>query len=108
MALPWEPQTLNSVWDETRSAFGWASVSCNTGTGHWYDWDLYNNVYTTQNFNANERRSVAGHEWGHALGLDDDNPGSGSLMDQSRDRNTIYVPQVDDRSGINAQYNHAH
>ncbi len=65
---------------------------------------VYLNWYYLQSQGANFRRSVAGHEWGHALGLNDENSVTNALMNQGRNRNTIYTPQSDDINGINAQY----
>lgn len=50
------------------------------------------------------RRSVAGHELGHALGLHEENSVANALMNQNRNRETIYTPQTDDINGVNARY----
>lgn len=56
------------------------------------------------NFN-NFARSTIAHEIGHVFWLDD-NPSSGnkSLMNHSRNRETIYVPQSSDIANVNAKY----
>ncbi len=48
------------------------------------------------------QRGTAGHEWGHALGLD--HTSGQVLMSISRNRETIIAPQQDDINGINALY----
>lgn len=53
---------------------------------------------------TNTARSAAGHELGHALGLDHTYPPYLSIMNSSRDREVVYTPQNDDISGINALY----
>lgn len=53
--------------------------------------------------NATWARSVAGHELGHGLALAETST-TGALMNQSRDRMKIYVPQADDITGVNKKY----
>jgi len=53
---------------------------------------------------TNFRRSVAGHEIGHALGLDH-NDNANVLMDTKRDREAIYTPQPEDIASVNWLYN---
>jgi hypothetical protein len=62
----------------------------------WLNWNYLQSDTTTR------RRSTAGHEWGHALGLD--HVGGSALMNDVRNRDTIYVPQSDDIKGIQALY----
>ncbi|SFE87446.1 Matrixin [Paenibacillus algorifonticola] len=50
------------------------------------------------------RRSTAGHELGHALGLDHVSVLVTAIMNSSRDRETVYTPQTDDINGVNALY----
>jgi len=56
-----------------------------------------NNITTT-----NVARSTANHELAHAMGLD--HVSGTSVMNSSRNRATIYLPQTDDVNGINARY----
>ncbi|ANY70331.1 hypothetical protein BBD42_30415 [Paenibacillus sp. BIHB 4019] len=53
---------------------------------------------------SNTRRSAAGHELGHALGLGHTPLLVKAIMNSSRDRETIYTPQTDDKNGLNALY----
>jgi hypothetical protein len=54
---------------------------------------------------TNVARSVANHELGHSMGLDDNNsPGYPAVMDQNRTRSVTYTPQADDVNGINNIY----
>jgi hypothetical protein len=61
------------------------------------------NQYALSGKSFNFIVSVAGHEQGHGFGLGESsvNP---ALMNQNRDRETIYKPQQDDINGINAIY----
>lgn len=47
--------------------------------------------------------SVMVHELGHSLSLGDLNSGT-SIMNENRNRNTMYKPQTDDINGVNAYY----
>ncbi|MBI4311737.1 MAG: matrixin family metalloprotease [Chloroflexi bacterium] len=112
--FPSEPNTINSIWDEENGswygAFAFDDNPCVSSSPHHYtDWFLLNNVYTTLYFSATERRSVANHELGHLLGLWENNsPGYNAIMDQNRDRSSIYVAQTDDINGVNSIHNHSH
>jgi len=53
---------------------------------------------------TNVARSVANHEFGHIAGLDDITSGT-AIMNVNRARGTIFIPQTDDKNGINAIYN---
>jgi len=61
------------------------------------------NQATVSDKSSKFKRSVATHELGHGLGLSDTSS-SPAIMNQNRDRNTIYTPQADDVAGIKAIY----
>lgn len=63
----------------------------------------FGNTYTGYSTTANQRRSTAGHELGHCLGIGDSNVAQ-ALMRTGRNRDSIYKPQQDDIDGINAKY----
>lgn len=50
-------------------------------------------------------QSVIVHELGHALSLADNPPNAVSIMQYSRNRNVMYVPQKDDIEGVKNIYN---
>lgn len=62
----------------------------------------YINNNATNITTTNVARSTANHELAHAMGLD--HVSGTSIMNSSRDRTKIYVPQIDDVNGINARY----
>ena len=68
----------------------------------------YLNMYYTDDYGTNKRRSVAGHELGHVLGLDEMGYYDSVLMNQYTDRRYdvygVYTPQQDDIDGVNAMY----
>lgn len=64
---------------------------------------IYINTRKCEALSAAGKQGVIAHELGHTIGLDEGNV-PGSLMDQNRNRNTIYVPQPDDRQGAIASW----
>ncbi|WP_338555307.1 M57 family metalloprotease [Paenibacillus sp. KS-LC4] len=50
------------------------------------------------------RRSTTGHELGHALGLGHSSAPVTAIMNSSRNRENVYLPQTDDKNGINTLY----
>ena len=66
----------------------------------------YNTRLVLSNKSVNFMTSVATHEIGHGLGLDDDNIISvNSIMYNSRNRETIYVPWYTDCYGVYDNWN---
>lgn len=61
----------------------------------------YLNDYAVKS--ANVAQSTAVHELGHTLGIAHNSSGK-SIMDSSRNRSTMYVPQTDDINGSKAIY----
>jgi len=63
------------------------------------------NTYNSDIVNKTKtRRSTAGHELGHALGLGHVDPPYNAIMNSSRNRETLYTPQKDDIDGVKALY----
>lgn len=92
---------INSIWDQYNPSPGTFSHNyfCQP---HYSSWSLKNNTWATTGWSANERRSTAGHEIGHLLGLL--HTTNNSLMDVDRDRSVVYVPKTDDINGVNASF----
>ena len=66
--------------------------------------DVNLNWFYLQSDTINARRGTAGHELGHALGLDDNNSGGAVIMNVGRNRNQVFTPQTDDINGVNSIY----
>lgn len=95
------PNTLDS-YSAVDNNYGVATVTCSGSTMLSFVAKANSNYGPSYNWDGNFMRSVTGHELGHGLGLDHST--STAIMNTSRDRYTIYVPQVDDTSGIAALY----
>lgn len=78
----------------------------NQSGGYFTSCTCYLNHYYTDNYVANKRRSVAGHELGHALGLNEYvGPALMHPLTYTRyDLNGYYTPQTDDINGVNYLY----
>lgn len=67
----------------------------------------YLNMYYTDGYGTNKRRSVSGHELGHSVGLGEMTAGA-ELMNQYTsvryDTYGVYTPQQDDINGVKAMY----
>ncbi len=76
--------------------------------GYFTEAYCYLNTYYTDNYSADKRQSVAGHEIGHAIGLADLGSSSTSLMNgytyNRYDVNGVYTAQTDDINGVNYLY----
>lgn len=64
--------------------------------------DIYINQRLCDSEGTNYKQSVMSHEIGHAFGLDHST--ATAIMNHSRDRNTVYIMQSDDISGLNASW----
>lgn len=85
---------------------GITSRSCN-GLGTIVAATSYGNMNSLPYLSANCRRAPFAHEIGHGLGLDHNNSTSYVLMYHSISActvNGIYLPQQDDKNGMNAMY----
>ncbi|MCI3923515.1 matrixin family metalloprotease [Paenibacillus sp. TRM 82003] len=99
------PNVVGTFGDYDQSLYG----RCN------YAWDNNNKLTSIQarlnayqnniDTNATVRRSTAGHELGHGLGLDHTSVVVVAyLMSSNRDRTSVYTPKSDDINGVNAIY----
>ena len=94
---------LNSWYESSSTIYGRRNVTCNK----------FNEVIAfTADINSgntnitatNVARSTANHEFGHVAGLNDLTSGT-AIMNVNRARGTIYIPQTDDKNGIDNIYN---
>lgn len=97
---------FHSAWTYGTTWAGQSSLTQGSNS-HWSDWDIELNTWKMQYWSATERRSTAGHELGHVLGLDDLSSGA-ALMNTNRTRSSIYTPFSDDRDGVDDHYDHSH
>lgn len=86
----------------------WDGRSYITGSGTTIQsCSCYLNMYYTDGYGANKRRSVSGHELGHSLGLWEVTGGA-ELMNKATpsryDTYGVYTPQQDDINGVNFLY----
>lgn len=89
--------------DDPRSGIAGWNPGCCSGN-YTYTFGLLN-WHFTQNYNSSQKKSIAGHEIGHQLGLDHE--GFAVLMngsDAARFSYGVYTPQTDDVSGFFAIY----
>lgn len=86
------------------SQYGRTQLSSSNGywTLAWAEINQYS-LETVGEKSAIFKQSVACHEEGHSLGLDDNN-NTATIMDQNRNREFIFNPQTDDINGVNQIY----
>ncbi len=78
--------------------------------GFFYKCDVYINHFYVKTYNSDVRKSVIGHEMGHAFGLDD-RTNVGVIMNGATygagsrcGTYSIYTPQADDANGVDYLY----
>lgn len=92
--------TLNSYYLNDSTEYGVTTIN-HTGSSINY-FTAKVNAGNSETSTKNVARSAAGHELGHGIGLD--HSSSKAIMNSSRDRTKVYVPQTDDINGVNARY----
>ncbi|MEG2909931.1 MAG: matrixin family metalloprotease [Erysipelotrichaceae bacterium] len=94
--------TLNSWYESSSSYYGKMSTYVNQTTKIVTKFEGYLNSGNTNISKTNVAKSTAVHEFGHAMGIGH-NSGT-SIMNSQRNRETMHVPQTDDKNGIRAIY----
>lgn len=80
---PINPYTMN---------WSWCRIHIND---YFYNYSGYSNNY---------KQGILAHEFGHVMGLDENNSNSNSIMCQTAYGRNVTTPQLDDLRGINAMY----
>ena len=91
----------NTYWADD-GWYGYASWVLHSND-NFYWCDAFGNTYGGYSTTDNQRRSTAGHELGHCLGLAHSNVPD-AIMRSGRNRDVIFSPWQDDVDGINAKY----
>lgn len=96
---------VTTQYSEDQSLYGDCDVYYNTSTNKIQYFVAKINIGNNSvNNTAKIARSAAVHELGHAMGLDHVFPPYLAIMNSSRDRETVYIPQKNDKDGINSLY----
>lgn len=98
---PNSENVLNSFYESSSTLYGRTSITQSGGIVK-----TFVAMLNAENGNIgknNVARSTANHEFGHVLGIDDLTSGT-AIMNVHRNRETVYVPQADDKNGIAAIY----
>jgi len=93
---------LNSWYEYSSSYYGVMNTTYNSITKQVTKFEGLINAGNTNISKSNVAKSAGVHELGHAIGISH-NSGT-SIMNSSRDRTTMHVPQTDDKNGVNAIY----
>lgn len=103
--VSWSSGSSNVLdsYTEADNNYGKTAITCVFGFMNRFVAYANSNYGPSYNWDNNFMRSVTGHELGHGLGLGHSTV-SPAIMNTSRDRYTIYVPQTDDRDGLNSLY----
>lgn len=92
---------LNSISESSTTLYGRTTISHSNNTVTSFTANI--NAGNSNISGSNVARSTANHEFGHVLGIDDLTSGT-AIMNTSRNRSSIYVPQQDDKDGITSIY----
>ncbi|WP_270166649.1 matrixin family metalloprotease [Paenibacillus sp. SYP-B4298] len=99
------PNVVGTFGDYDQSLYGRCNYSFNSNNKFISIQARLNAFNNNIDTNATVRRSTAGHELGHGLGLDHTSVVViAYLMSSNRDRTSIYTPKSDDINGVNAIY----
>jgi hypothetical protein len=106
-AVSSSPMLYLSFTNDNSVAWDGATQKYQSGNYLYYALSRLNQYRTEDYTPSNKRRSVSGHEIGHAMGLSEGDHDD-SLMEQDTSVRygtyTIYTPQQDDINGINTLY----
>ena len=78
-----------------------ALIDQSTHRATWFKISFNSNYWPSMSLNS--RNSVAVHEIGHAMSLNDLSSGT-AIMNNNRNRELIHDPQTDDINGVNASW----
>lgn len=97
------PNQFDIWYEKSSSLYGKCVTSYNINSKEVFYFKAKLNSGNPNITKSNVARSTACHELGHAMGLGDLSSKT-AIMNTSRDRTKIYVPQTDDKNGIKAIY----
>lgn len=94
--------TFNTMYEKSTSLYGETTITHSGGYVTKFDANL-NMGHSDISMYDTVARSTANHEIGHILGLADQTVVT-CIMDVTRDRKVVLVPQPDDKRGIRIMY----